>query len=55
MELLEVAAEDVDALVDPWYSLASAMEEYDELNELSWADATEVACEWRNEGARPVL
>lgn len=42
MELVEASAEDLSALVDRWYSLASAMEAYDELNELAYADIDEV-------------
>lgn len=42
MELVEVSAEDLDALVDRWYSLARAMEGHDELNELVYADVDEV-------------
>lgn len=43
MELVEATADDLDALVDRWYSLASAMEEYDELNELAPKDVTDVS------------
>lgn len=42
MELIEASAKDLDALVDRWYSLASAMEAYDELNELAHMDVDEV-------------
>lgn len=34
MELVEATPDDVDALVEHWYTLARAMEQYDELNEL---------------------
>ncbi|WP_049921044.1 GNAT family N-acetyltransferase [Halopiger djelfimassiliensis] len=44
MELIEVGAEDLDALVDRWYSLAKAMEAYDELNVLD-TDAIHEAAE----------
>lgn len=43
MELLEARAENLDALVERWYSLARAMEEYDELNELAYAYVDEVS------------
>ncbi|SEK43578.1 GNAT family N-acetyltransferase [Haloferax larsenii] len=42
MELVEATAADLDALVERWYSLAKAMEAYDELNALV-ADVTENA------------
>ena len=42
MELVEATADDLDALVDRWYSLAEAMEPHDELNELVYADVDEV-------------
>ncbi|MFC7028928.1 GNAT family N-acetyltransferase [Halomicroarcula sp. GCM10025324] len=42
MELVEATAEDLDALVERWYSLAKAMEAHDELNELVYADVDEV-------------
>ncbi|WP_323191776.1 GNAT family N-acetyltransferase [Halostella sp. PRR32] len=42
MELVEAGEEDLDTLVDRWYSLAKAMEPYDELNELAYAEITEV-------------
>ncbi|WP_255148948.1 GNAT family N-acetyltransferase [Halorarius halobius] len=34
MELVEATADDLDALVERWHSLATAMEAHDELNEL---------------------
>lgn len=43
MELVEATADDLDALVDRWYTLASAMEDYDELNELAAEDVTDVS------------
>ena len=43
MKLIEATAEDLDALVDRWYSLAKSMEAYSELNELSYADVGEVS------------
>jgi hypothetical protein len=43
MELIEATAGDLDDLVDRWYSLARAMEAYDELNELSDADVDEIS------------
>lgn len=42
MELVEATVDDLDALVTRWYSLAKAMEPYDELNELSYASVDEV-------------
>jgi len=42
MDLVEATAEDLDALVSRWYDLAKAMEGYDELNGLSFADADNV-------------
>ena len=42
MELVEATADDLDALVERWYDLASAMESYDDLNELVYADVEEV-------------
>lgn len=42
MELVEATEDDLDALVDRWYSLASAMEAYDDLNTLAYADGDEV-------------
>jgi len=43
MELVEATAEDIDALVDRWYSLAKSMESYDQLNELVYTDAGDVS------------
>lgn len=43
MELVEATAENLDALVERWYTLASSMEEYDKLNELTYADVNDVA------------
>ncbi|WP_265108011.1 GNAT family N-acetyltransferase [Halosolutus halophilus] len=45
MELIEATVEDLDALVSRWYSLAKAMEAYDELNALSYANIDEVSDE----------
>ena len=42
MELVEATVEDLDSLVERWYDLASSMEEYDKLNELNYADVTDV-------------
>ncbi len=42
MKLVEAGAGDLDALVDRWYSLARAMEAYDELNELDYATVDDV-------------
>ena len=42
MELLEATADDLDALVERWYALASATEDHDELNELVYADVEAV-------------
>lgn len=51
MELTEATVEDLDALVNRWYSLAKEMEAYDELNELSYANVDEVS----NDGFRAHL
>lgn len=51
MELIEATTDDLDALVDRWYSLAKAMEAYDELNELCYADVDEVS----DDGFRALL
>lgn len=42
MELVTATSEDLDTLVERWYSLAKSMEAYDELNELVYAGANEV-------------
>ncbi|WP_135827431.1 GNAT family N-acetyltransferase [Halorussus halobius] len=42
MELVEATLDDLDALVDRWYALAKAMEEYSDLNELVYTGADEV-------------
>lgn len=42
MELVEASADDLDALVERWYSLATAMEAHDELNELTYENEDEV-------------
>lgn len=42
MELIEATSEDLDTLVEYWYSLATAMEAHDELNELSYSAIEEV-------------
>jgi len=43
MELVEATAADLDALVDRWQALATAMEEYSELNELVSGDIDEIS------------
>lgn len=43
MELIEATAENLDTLVERWYTLASSMEEYDKLNELTYADVNAVS------------
>jgi len=35
MELVEATADDVDVLAEYWFSLASEMERYSDLNELA--------------------
>lgn len=45
MELVEATSDDLDALVDRWYSLAKSMESYDELNEIVDTDADDIAKE----------
>ncbi|QCJ46441.1 N-acetyltransferase [Haloprofundus sp. MHR1] len=42
MELVEATADDLNALVGRWYDLAKAMEDYSELNELTYTDVNEV-------------
>jgi len=42
MELVEATTEHLDALGERWYTLAKSMEQYDELNELRYADSSEV-------------
>lgn len=42
MKLVEATVDDLDALVDRWYSLAKSMEAHDELNEISYADGDAV-------------
>ena len=44
MKLVEATADDLEALADRWYSLAKAMETYDELNELD-VDRTDASIE----------
>lgn len=51
MELVEATAENIDVLVERWYTLASSMEEYDKLNELDYADVNEVS----SDGFRTLL
>ncbi|MFC5969787.1 GNAT family N-acetyltransferase [Halomarina salina] len=51
MELVEATTEDLDALVARWYSLARAMETYDELNELRHDGIDEVS----DDGFRALL
>jgi len=43
MELVEATADDLDALVERWYDLATAMEEHSELNELAYSGVDEVS------------
>ncbi|MFA9501598.1 N-acetyltransferase family protein [Natrinema sp. H-ect1] len=43
MKLVEATADDLDALVDRWHSLAKSMEAYDELNRLVRTDVYDVA------------
>lgn len=42
MDLREAGTDDLDALVERWYTLATEMEPYDELNELSYTDVDDV-------------
>lgn len=42
MEPREATADDLDALIERWYTLATAMEAYDELNELTYTDVDDV-------------
>ncbi|QUO47217.1 GNAT family N-acetyltransferase [Halorubrum ruber] len=42
MELVEADESDLDALVERWYDLATAMERYSALNEIAYADAGSV-------------
>lgn len=42
MELVEAIEDDIDALVDRWYSLAKSMEAYHELNQLTYTDVDDV-------------
>ncbi len=42
MELVEATENDIDALIERWYTLATSMEEYDELNELVYTDVEDV-------------
>ncbi|MFQ3319443.1 MAG: hypothetical protein ACI80F_001508 [Natronomonas sp.] len=51
MELVEATVDNLDALVDRWYDLAKAMEDYSELNELAYADVDEAP----NDGFRAHL
>ena len=43
MELVEATVDDLDALVNRWYALASSMESYDEMNQLSYTDVDDVS------------
>ena len=43
MELVEATAADIDELLSRWYALATAMEAYDELNELRADDVDAVS------------
>ena len=42
MELVEATEDDLHALVDRWYDLATGMEQYSALNELAYSDVHEV-------------
>ena len=42
MELVEADEDDLDALVERWYELATAMESYSALNEVTYSDAAAV-------------
>ena len=42
MELVEADEDDLDALVERWYELATAMESYSALNEITYGDAAAV-------------
>ena len=42
MELVEATEDDVDALADLWFALATEMEQYSELNRLSYSAAEDV-------------
>lgn len=42
MDLVEATEDDLNALVDRWYSLGKSMESYDELNELVYTNADDV-------------
>jgi ribosomal protein S18 acetylase RimI-like enzyme len=42
MDLVEATAADLDALVERWHALATAMEAYDDLNELVYGGIEEV-------------
>ncbi|WP_277554639.1 GNAT family N-acetyltransferase [Halobaculum limi] len=42
MELVEATVDDLDALIDRWYDLATAMEDHSELNKLVYEDAKDV-------------
>jgi ribosomal protein S18 acetylase RimI-like enzyme len=43
MELVEATVDDLDALVNRWYALASSMESYDEMNQLIYTDVDDVS------------
>ncbi|WP_267639792.1 GNAT family N-acetyltransferase [Haloarchaeobius amylolyticus] len=42
MQLIEATEDDLDTLVECWYTLASGMEQYSAFNELSYDDPDEV-------------
>ena len=42
MKLVEATVDDLDELVERWYDLAEAMENYSELNELVYSEVEEV-------------
>ncbi|MCT9096977.1 GNAT family N-acetyltransferase [Haloarchaeobius sp. HME9146] len=42
MQLVEATEDDIDTLIDCWYTLASGMEDYSRFNELVYDDPAEV-------------
>lgn len=42
MEFVEATADDIDSLMERWYSLAKSMEAYDDLNQLVYTDVDDV-------------
>ena len=43
MELREATADDLDALIERWFTLATSVEAYDDLNELAYTDSDDAA------------